>query len=237
MGEIKKIMAEYLPKYKIDITDKQLDQFEKYAEILKEWNEKINLTAITLNNQIAIKHFIDSLLVLKSVSIEQGSSVIDIGTGAGFPGIPLKIVRPDIKLTLIDSLNKRINFLNFLLDELELSAVTEHGRAEDLARNNDFREKFDIATARAVAQMNILSEYCLPFVKTKGVFVALKSNNVEIELENSKKSIDILGGSFENINNFILPDESCRSIVTIRKIRKIDKEYPRSSAKISKKAL
>lgn len=237
MGEIEKIMAEYLPKYKIDITEKQLEQFKKYAEILEEWNKKINLTAITQKDQIAIKHFIDSLLILKSVDIAQGASIVDVGTGAGFPGVPLKIMRPDIKLTLIDSLNKRITFLKFLLDELGISAVTEHGRAEELGRKNKFREKFDIATARAVAQLNVLSEYCLPFVKIKGMFVALKSNKAEIELENSKKSINILGGDFEDINNFELPDESSRSIIMIRKIRKIDKEYPRSSAKISKKAL
>lgn len=221
-----------------ELSDKNLNDLDLYAEHLVEWNEKINLTAITAPDEIAVKHFLDSFLLLKCNDIKKGSSIIDVGTGAGFPSLPCKIIRDDLKLTLFDSLNKRINFLKELLvSKLSLDADCIHGRAEEQGRQANFREKYDIATARAVAHLRELSEYCLPFVKVSGYFIALKGYDVEDELEEAKVAIKTLGGKIVDVKKFILPDESKRAIVIIKKISQTPTKYPRNQGKIKKQPL
>ena len=222
---------------KFNLTDLMIEQFEKYAELLIEWNQKMNLTAIVEMREIAVKHFLDSLLVFDTYDIPNGATVIDIGTGAGFPGVPLKIVRPDLKVTLLDSLNKRLKFLDFLLSSLKIDAQLVHFRAEDAAKNTDFRENFDVVVARAVAPLNILLEYCVPFVKINGVFLALKGSNVNYELKNSQNAQKCLNVKVINLKNFSLADEDDRSIVVFKKLTKVSNIYPRHSSKISKKPL
>ncbi len=207
-------------------------QFARYSELLKEWNEKMNLTAITDDDGIAVKHFIDSLLPLKYIDIS-GKSVADIGTGAGFPGLPFKLARPNISLTLIDSLNKRINFLKQVCAELKLTDVLcVHGRAEELARK-EFREKYDIAVSRAVANMTALSEYCLPFVKPGGMFIALKSGGADAEIDSARPIIGSLGGNVSEVIKAALPlSDITRTIVIIEKTKPTPKIFPRSAKKI-----
>lgn len=197
--------------------------FEKYYLLLKEWNEKINLTAITEREEVYLKHFEDSLIGEKY--IKEGSSVIDIGTGAGFPSLPIKIVREDINLTLNDCLNKRLIFLNEVIKELKLENVrTLHSRAEDLKRE----EKYDYAVSRAVARLSTLCEYCLPFVKIGGYFISYKSNDSEEEIKEAKKAIEILGGKIEEIKEIKLSkDDIVRKLIFIKKIKDCDKKYPR----------
>lgn len=221
----------------IDLTDPQLEQYDRYAGLLVEWNEKINLTAITEPDEIVVKHFLDSLLLLKAVSIPEGGRVIDVGTGAGFPSLPCAIARPDLRLTLLDSLNKRIIFLEELTRALGREAVCIHARAEEGGRDPGLREKFDLATARAVASMRELSEYCLPFVKVGGIFAALKGYEIEDELDEAKPAIKLLGGEIQEVQKKILPDGSRRGIVLIRKISQTSTKYPRPSAKIKKNPL
>lgn len=216
---------------------KMLDQFDTYARLLVEWNEKINLTGIVEPYEIAVKHFIDSLTFLKANEIPKGSTLIDVGTGAGFPSIPLKIVRGDFKVTLLDSLNKRINFLAEVCSEIGIEANLIHGRAEEAGQQKQLREKFDVATARAVAELNTLCEFCLPFVKVGGKLVLLKGYEIESELEQAKNAISILGGELEKVDKFILPDGSKRSIVTINKIKSTQSIYPRQFSKIKKQPL
>lgn len=214
-------------KLNIDLTNEQVEQFEGYQNLLLEWNEKINLTAITEENDIIIKHFIDSMTVSKY--FKENDKVIDVGTGAGFPGVPLKIVDKTLKITLLDSLNKRINYLNDVIEKLRFDNVeTIHGRAEELSRNSKYREQYDVATARAVANLKTLSEYCLPFVKVGGYFVCMKGSDIEEELSNAKSHIEVLGGKIEEIENFVLPDTDMkRNIIVIKKIKNTDKKYPR----------
>lgn len=221
-------------KFDIELTDKQVEDFCRYAEILVEWNEKMNLTAITEPAAIAIKHFTDSLLFTKAFELKGDEKIIDVGTGAGFPGIPLKIFDNGLDLTLLDSLNKRINFLKEVSSEINQDNECIHARAEEQGRKKESREKYDIATARAVAHLRELSEYCLPFVKVGGYFVSLKGYEIENELEEAKKAIELLGGKIERVEKFILPDESRRSIVIIKKISQTAPKYPRQSAKIAK---
>ena len=191
--EFKKQMLNYLSELKIDLSDKQLEQFYEYMKLLIQWNKVMNLTGITDSNEIIIKHFIDSLTVLKE--IDEKSTIIDVGTGAGFPGIPLKIAFSNTKVVLLDSLNKRINFLNEIINKLDLNNIKAiHGRAEDFGQDKEHREKYDIAIARAVAPLNILLEYLMPFVKVKGKCICMKGSNVEDEIVNSKKAIQILKG-------------------------------------------
>lgn len=220
----------------ITISDSQAEQFQKYASILVEWNKKINLTAITEPEEIEEKHFLDSCLPFVDVDIPRGASVADIGTGAGFPGIPLKILRPDIDLTLVDSLQKRINFLETACSAIGVTAKTIHGRAEELGRL-DLRESFDIAAARAVARLSVLSEYCLPFVKVGGVFIALKGRDCSEEIRLAYTAIKTMGGQIAKTVEYSLPSGDGRTAVIIKKIKPTPPAYPRTKAKMKKKPL
>lgn len=213
----------------IALTDKQKQQFDKFYELLVEWNKVMNLTGITEYEEVNEKHFVDSLSIVKAIDMKSVKSVIDVGTGAGFPGIPLKIAFPHLKVVLLDSLNKRINFLNTVIAELGLTDIkTIHGRAEDYAKQTEYREKFDLCVSRAVANLSTLSEYCLPYVSADGLFVPYKSGEIDEELENSKKAVKILGGKIENVVKFQLPGtEIGRSFVKVRKIANTNKKYPR----------
>lgn len=212
----------------IVINNKNADIFYKFMNLLLEWNKKINLTAITEPKEIIIKHFIDSLTINKY--IENYSSIIDIGTGAGFPGIPLKIINKDIEIVLVDALNKRINFLNEVIESNNLNKIKAiHSRAEDIGKNKEYREKFDIAVSRAVASMNVLSEYLLPLVKINGICIFMKGSNIE-EIEESKKAIDILGGKIIKIDEIIIPSSDIkRNIIVVEKIKNTSSKYPRKS--------
>lgn len=213
------------------------EQYEKlsiYAEFLVEYNEKVNLTAITEPMEILRKHFIDSILLTKYVDIPLNSTLIDVGTGAGFPSVPIKIYRPDIKITLLDSLNKRIDYLNQLCEKIEIDAEFIHGRAEDFSKKEEYREKFDFSCARAVANMALLSELCIPFVKQNGCFVAMKGPNEDISL--GANAVTVLGGMIEKEIEYKLFDED-RKIVLVRKISQTPSKYPRNSSQIKKKTL
>lgn len=215
-----------------------LSRFEKYYELLLEWNEKINLTAITDPKGVAVKHFADSLSFFDYFTLPEGASVIDIGTGAGFPGVVLKIVRPDIKLTLLDSLNKRFFFLRELMSQLGLEAQFVQGRAEEYGQDLNHRECYDFAVSRAVAQLNTLCEYCLPFVRLSGTFVAFKGGSCEEEVEIARRAIQVLGGQLKNIYSFELPLEGgSRSLVEIEKIQPTPDKYPRNNGRIKAKPL
>lgn len=222
---MKKLIKDLFLKYNFNLTDFQINQFQKYFSFLVEENQKYNLTAITEEKEVIIKHFIDSVLPEKE--IPQNASVIDVGTGAGFPGVPLKIVRPDIKLTLLDSLQKRINFLNQLLELLEIKNVIKvHSRAEDYTKEK--REKFDIATSRAVASIPTLSEYLIPYVKVGGKVLMYKGNKVHEEIEEGKTAIKTLGCNIEKIKEYSLDEvESKRFILILNKTKPTDKKYPR----------
>ena len=223
----------------IALTDKQKQQFDKFYELLVEWNKVMNLTGITEYEEVNEKHFVDSLSIVKALDMKSVKSVIDVGTGAGFPGIPLKIAFPHLKVVLLDSLNKRINFLNTVIAELGLTDIkTIHGRAEDYAKQTEYREKFDLCVSRAVANLSTLSEYCLPYVSADGLFVPYKSGEIDEELVNSKKSVKILGGKIENVVKFQLPStEIGRSFVKIRKISNTNKKYPRKAGLPAKEPL
>lgn len=223
----------------IALTDKQKQQFDKFYELLVEWNKVMNLTGITEYEEVNEKHFVDSLSIVKAIDMKSVKSVIDVGTGAGFPGIPLKIAFPHLKVVLLDSLNKRINFLNTVIAELGLTDIkTIHGRAEDYAKQTEYREKFDLCVSRAVANLSTLSEYCLPYVSADGMFVPYKSGEIDEELENSKKAVKILGGKIENVVKFQLPGtEIGRSFVKIRKISNTNKKYPRKAGLPAKEPL
>lgn len=235
---IKNLLQNYIKDYKITLTENQYEQFQKYFELLAEWNEKMNLTAITDESGVALKHFADSLSLLNFVDIPQNSSLADVGTGAGFPGVVLKIARPDIKLTLIDSLNKRLVFLNEVCSQLGIDAELIHSRAEDGARDERLRENFDFAVSRAVARMNVLSEYCLPYVKVGGAFCAMKGAQANEEFKESLNAINTLGGKLENKYFFELPENGGeRAIAVVRKVRNTPQKYPRQSGKIKAKAL
>lgn len=235
---IKNLLQNYIKDYKITLMENQYEQFQKYFELLAEWNEKMNLTAITDESGVALKHFADSLSLLNFVDIPQNSSLADVGTGAGFPGVVLKIARPDIKLTLIDSLNKRLVFLGEVCAQLDIEAELIHSRAEDGARDEKLRESFDFAVSRAVARMNVLSEYCLPYVKVGGAFCAMKGAQANEEFKESLNAINTLGGKLENKYFFELPENGGeRAIAVVRKVRNTPQKYPRQSGKIKAKAL
>ncbi len=224
-------------EFGVEITAKQQEQLNLYANLLVEWNEKINLTAITEPDGVVIKHFYDCILFFKTVNVPQNAKIIDVGTGAGFPGMVLKIMRPDIELTLLDGLNKRLIFLNEVLSQLGLTAQTVHLRAEDGGKSAEHREKYDIACARAVARLNVLSEYCLPYVKKGGIFVAMKGPTANEEMVDAKKAIAILGGGESTIICETLPENEQRSFIITKKISQTPPKYPRISTKISKQPL
>ncbi len=218
-------------EYGIELNDKQMEQFNRYFELLVEWNEKINLTAITEPKEVAIKHMIDSITAYDEALFKDGATVIDVGTGAGFPGLPLKIFCPEIKLTLMDSLNKRIKFLQTVVEELGLKDVEcVHARAEEGARNKKYRESFDLAVSRAVARLPILCEYCLPFVRKGGHFIALKGMQFQEEAEEAAKAIKVMGGSKTEIRPVKLPEiDDKRAVITITKTMPTPKAYPRKA--------
>ncbi len=222
----------------VQLDDIALNRFEKYMNLVIEWNEKINLTAITDRQEFIVKHFYDSITLLSCIDLKQGAKVIDIGTGAGFPGVPLKIVRPDIELTLLDSLNKRIVFLSdVVMPCIGLSAETIHGRAEDFSKQAKYREKYDLAVSRAVANLSALSEYCIPFIKKGGEFISMKGPDVEVELNSAQNAVKVLGGEVSEVKNLTLPDNSGRSIVIIKKVNNTPEKYPRRGVKINKNPL
>lgn len=219
------------------LNDNQIEQFATYYNLLVEWNDKINLTRITEPQEVAIKHFADSLTLLKHYNIPQGAKVIDVGTGAGFPGIPLKIARPDIQLTLLDSLNKRLVFLQEVADSIGIEAEIVHARAEEAGRKEEYRERYDVAVSRAVARLNTLSEYCVPYVKVGGAFVVMKGPELSEELQEAKTAINTLGGKVNNVQEFAIPDGSNRTIVVIDKVSPTKDKYPRHGSKIKSKPL
>lgn len=254
MQELKK----YCMKLSIDLTERQLEQFQIYYDLLMEWNEKVNLTAITEYDEVLKKHFLDSLALVKGSEIDiihkvcvenQRIKLLDIGTGAGFPAIPLKIVYPQLFVVMLDSLNKRINFLNDVIQKLELTEIAAlHGRAEDYAKKADhsvgasdeicYREGFDIVVSRAVANLSTLSEYCLPYVKKGGIFVAYKSEELVREQKSAEHAVDLLGGKFEKIFDFTLPcTDYHRNLCVIRKVKPTPKKYPRKAGTPAKEPL
>lgn len=214
------LLVEKMNGIHVKLNDRQLQQFHRFYEMLVEWNKVMNLTGITEYDEIVEKHFVDSLSIVNIFELERINRVLDVGTGAGFPGIPIKIVFPHLEVVLLDSLNKRIKFLDAVIDELEIKKIsTIHGRAEDFARKEEYREKFDLCVSRAVANLSTLSEYCLPYVKREGFFISYKSGNIEEEIEESKKAIQFLGGNIENVIKFQLPGtDISRSLVKVKKI-------------------
>ena len=233
---MKQILDKKLRDLSIELNDDQKEQFIHFYKLLVEWNKVMNLTAITEPDEVVEKHFIDSLSIIKAVEMKDIHTLIDIGTGAGFPGIPLKIAFPDIEITLLDSLNKRVKFLNTVIDELKLEKISAlHGRAEDFAKKDDYREKYDICVSRAVANLSTLSEYCLPYVKIGGMFVPYKSGEIDEELNNSKKAVQILGGNIADVVKFQLPGTDIgRSFIRINKTKNTPKKYPRKAGLPSK---
>ena len=224
-------LQEAAAKYGLNLTEGQISDFNAYYELLVEWNQKINLTALTAPEDVAVKHIIDSLSCFKPELFKPGTSLIDVGTGAGFPGLPLKIYYPDLKLTLLDSLNKRVKFLQLVVDKLGLKGVEViHARSEEAARQKKYREKFDLASARAVARLPILAEYCLPFVRQGGMFIALKGRQYEEEMAEADKAVKVLGGKIAEAVPVKLPGlEDKRAVIYIAKIKKTPSVYPRKA--------
>lgn len=233
------VLTEKVKELSIVLNDKQIQQFEQYYNILVEWNKVMNLTAITEYEEVVEKHFLDSLTIVNAIHVEKIETLIDVGTGAGFPGIPLKIAFPHLKVTLLDSLNKRIKFLNEVIDLLELNDIKAiHGRAEDYAKQAEYREQYDICVSRAVTNLATLSEYCLPYVKVDGLFVPYKSGEIDEELKSSEKAVSILGGKVEEVVKFQLPGTDIgRSFVKIHKIKETKKKYPRKAGMPTKEPL
>lgn len=231
------LLKEKSAEYGINLDDKALERFDLYAKLLVEWNEKINLTAINEPEEIVIKHFLDCLTVFSKVEIKEGAKIIDVGTGAGFPGLVMLIARPDLNITLMDSLNKRLNVIKDILEKLELTADVVHSRAEDGGQNKAYREKYDFSTARAVSNLRDLTEYCLPFVKKGGCFIAMKAAKAEEEISAAQKAIKTLGGAVFEKHTFELEDAGERNIILIKKISSTPAKFPRPSAKIAKNPL
>ena len=231
------LMLPLCEKEGITVDELAKKRLNRYAELLTEWNEKINLTAITDPEGIVIKHFLDCAMVLSQVKLPEGARVVDVGTGAGFPGMVLKILRPDIEITLMDGLNKRLVFLNEVAEALELEVKTVHLRAEEAGKNPQYREKFDLVTARAVSRLNVLYEYCLPLVKVGGTFCAMKGPSAKEEVAQAGRARGILGGAKAEVKETTLTGEETRSFVITKKISQTPPKYPRISAKISKQPL
>ena len=216
--------------------DKMYNNFIEYKGLIKEWNEKINLTAITEDEEIIKKHFIDSIKVFKFPYVKEAKNIIDIGTGGGFPGIPMKIVKSDCSMVLLDSLNKRINFLNEVIDKLDLNDIkTIHGRAEDFAQTTEYRENFDLAVSRAVANLTVLLELCLPYVKVGGYFVALKGPSIEEEIKDATVALRVLGGSIKEIIEVDIAGSDLKhNLLVVKKIKETSKKYPRKAGTANK---
>ncbi len=231
---IKDLLKEKAEMFHVKLDETALERFEFYARLLVEWNEKINLTAITDPEGITIKHFLDSLTIFAYVDIPEGSKVIDVGTGAGFPGLAMLIARPDLDMTLMDSTKKRLTVIENILENIGLQANVVHSRAEDAGQNEAFREQYDYSTARAVTNLRDLAEYCLPFVKIGGSFVPMKSAKTEEEIAEGKKAIHVLGGQIVKVDSFELLDCGERTIINVKKISPTPAKYPRPSAKIAK---
>ena len=237
MKDYNTLLFDETKKNGMELSDKQIAQFNLYYELLTAKNKVMNLTAITEYNDVVRKHFIDSMMISRVLDMKKINSLCDVGTGAGFPGIPLKIVYPHIQLILVDSVGKRVNFLSEVVEKLGLEDVeTIHSRTEDLAHNQKYREKYDMVTARAVASMNVLAEYCIPYAKIGGYFAAYKSGNIEEEIENAKNAVKTLGGKIEKTDVFEIY-EMGRSIVLIKKVSSTPKMYPRKAGTPSKNPL
>ena len=236
-SEFNNLMIYYAKKMNLLFNEEQLKQFYKYMNLLIEWNKKINLTAIVEPEEIILKHFIDSLTI--NSYIDKNQTLVDVGTGAGFPGIPIKIYRPDLKVVLVDSLNKRVNFLNEVINQLNLKDIeTVHSRIEDFGKDSKYRESFDIVTARAVANLSVLSEYLVPLAKIDGKCICMKGNEILEECNNAKKAIKILGGIILKIDKFTLPESDItRNIIVLQKTNKTPNKYPRKAGIPNKEPL
>lgn len=236
---MERFLQEKLGMLSVEVNKEKIDQFNQFYDILVEWNKVMNLTAITDYKDVVEKHFLDSLSIERILNLDGIKTVMDVGTGAGFPGIPLKIIYPELKVTLLDSLNKRVKFLNEVIRQLELKNIDAiHGRAEDIGKNENYREKYDLCVSRAVANLATLSEYCMPFVKVGGVFVSYKSGDIDEEVLKSKKAVSLFGGKIEDVVKFQLPGTDInRAFVKIKKIKEMQKKYPRKSGIPSKEPL
>ena len=238
MSQIEELLAESCKKINIELTEKQIKQFMDYKDMLLEWNEKFNLTAITDEREIVLKHFVDCLAISAGAELA-GKKIIDVGTGAGFPGVPVKIAFPDTQMTLLDSLNKRITFLEELKNKLGLeNVICIHSRAEDGGADKNLREGFDLCISRAVANLAVLSEYCLPFVKVGGCFISMKGPDVKDELNESEKAIKVLGGEVKEVKLINIPETDINhSLIIIKKIKPTPSKYPRKAGKAKKEPI
>ena len=235
--EFNKQLINYANTLNIEVSEEQANKFYEYMKLLLDWNNKINLTAITDEKEIIIKHFIDSISINKYIKGQK--NVMDIGTGAGFPGIPLKMINPDLNFTLVDSLNKRILFLEEVCCRMQLKQVEcLHARAEELAKNGKYREQYDIVVSRAVARLATLLEYMLPFIRLGGKGICMKGSHSQEEVDEAQGALEVLGGEIEKVENIILPDSDMeRNIIVIRKIRETPKQYPRKAGMASKQPI